>query len=121
MPHEAPGNPNNYEIIWDWHGGGGSAGGTQVVQTPAVIQNAILIVQQYLGTPNAVGGKGIVLAIPNYRLTSQGGIAGTNTYPAQWQDAKCAAWHVLANSATFPGNKTLMGSYGTSWGAVMVR
>ena len=124
MPHEAPGNPNNYEIIYCMHGGGGSANGVQAEgcwgdDTP--VQESILKVQQYLGTPNAVGGKGVVLALVNYRLAAANGIPGTNTLPAQWQDAKCSVWHVLANSSTFPGNKSLIGMYGASWGAVMVR
>jgi hypothetical protein len=124
MPHEAPGNPNNYEIIYCMHGGGGSANGVQAEgcwgdDTP--VQESILKVQQYLGTPNAVGGKGVVLALVNYRLAAANGVPGTNTLPAQWQDAKCSVWHVLANSSTFPGNKSLIGMYGASWGAVMVR
>jgi hypothetical protein len=124
MPHEAPGNPNNYEIIYCMHAGGGSAGGVQASgcwgdSTP--LQESILKVQQYLGTPNAVGGKGIVLALVNYRLTAENGIPGINSFPAQWQDAKCSVWHVLANSSTFPGNKSLIGMYGASWGAAMVR
>jgi len=124
MPHEAPGNPNNYEIIYCMHPGGGSAGGVQASGcwgdgTP--LQESILKVQQYLGTPNAVGGKGIVLALINYRLTALNGVPGTNTFPAQWQDAKCSVWHVLANPSTFPGNKSLIGVYGASWGATMAR
>lgn len=124
MPHEAPSNPNNYEIIYCMHAGGGSAGGVQAGGcwgdgTP--LQESILKVQQYLGTPNAVGGRGIVMALVNYRLTAEAGAPGTNTFPAQWQDAKCSVWHVLANSSTFPGNKSLIGMYGASWGAVMVR
>jgi hypothetical protein len=124
MPHEAPGNPNNYEIIYCMHQGGGSAGGVQAIGcwgdgTP--VQQSILKVQQYLGTPNAVGGKGIVLALVNYRLTAAEGVPGTNSFPAQWQDAKCSVWHVLANSSAFPGNKSLIGMYGASWGAAMVR
>jgi hypothetical protein len=124
MPHEAPSNPNNYEIIYCMHGGGGSLGGVQADGcwgdgTP--IQESILKVQRYLGTPNAVGGKGIVLALVNYRLTASNGVPGTNSFPAQWQDAKCAVWHVLANPSIFPGNKSLIGMYGASWGATMVR
>jgi hypothetical protein len=124
MPHEAPSNPNNYEIIYCMHGGGGSLGGVQADGcwgdgTP--IQESILKVQRYLGTPNAVGGKGIVLALVNYRLTATNGVPGTNSFPAQWQDAKCAVWHVLANPTIFPGNKSLIGMYGASWGATMVR
>jgi hypothetical protein len=124
MPHEAPANPNNYEIIYCMHQGGGSAGGVQAGGcwgdgTP--LQESILKVQQYLGTPNAVGGRGIVLALVNYRLTASEGVPGINTFPAQWQDAKCSVWHVLANSSTFPGNKSLIGMYGASWGAAMVR
>jgi hypothetical protein len=124
MPHEAPANPNNYEIIYCMHQGGGSVGGVQVDGcwgdgTP--LQESILKVQQYLGTPNAVGGRGVVLALVNYRLTAEGGAVGTNSFPAQWQDAKCSVWHVLANSSSFPGNKSLIGMYGASWGAVMVR
>lgn len=124
MPHEAPANPDNYEIIYCMHQGGGSSGGVQASGcfgdgTP--LKESILKVQQYLGTPNAVGGKGIVLALVDYRLTAVGGIPGINSFPAQWQDAKCSIWHVLENSSTFPGNKSLIGMYGASWGAAMVR
>jgi hypothetical protein len=124
MPHEAPANPNNYEIIYCMHGGGGSKWGVQANGcfgdgTP--LQENILKVQQYLGTPNAVGGRGIVLALVNYRLTAENGVPGTNSFPAQWQDAKCSVWHVLANSSTFPGNKSLIGMYGSSWGAALAR
>lgn len=124
MPHEAPGNPNNYEIVFCFHGGGSSSGGNEFsdcwAHGPGPVQQSIVYVQQYLGTPNAVGGKGIVLILVNYRLTLGGGAYGTNSFPAQWQDAKCAVWHVLANSSTFPGNKSLIGMYGPSWGGTLV-
>lgn len=124
MPHEAPSNPNNYEIVFCFHGGGGSSGGNELndcwASSAGPVQQSILYVQKYLGTPNAVGGQGIVVILVNYRLTAGGGLYGTNSFPAQWQDAKCAVWHVLANSSTFPGNKSLIGMYGPSWGGTMV-
>lgn len=123
MPHEAPSNPNNYEIVFCFHGGGGSNGGVELsdcwASDTGPVQQSVLYVQKYLGTANAVGGKGIVLILVNYRLTAGGGSYGTNSFPAQWQDAKCAVWHVLANSSTFPGNRSLIGMYGPSWGGTM--
>jgi hypothetical protein len=123
MPHEAPGNPNNYEIVLCYHEGGGSLGGVQAsgcLGDGTPIQEAILEVQRFLGTPNAVGGKGIVLGLINYRLTNFSAVpSAPNLFPTQWQDAKCPVWYILANPSSFPGNKSLIGIYGPSWGAIM--
>ena len=125
MPHACNGVAcADHEIIYVPHGGGGSAGNAASSDGFAVgggcCQQSILYVQQYLGRPNAVGGKGIIIVQLNYRLTDAGVGDGVNVFPAQWQDTKCGLWHILANSATFPGNKTLIGFYGPSWGAQLV-
>lgn len=127
FPHEAGptlGSTANYQIIWCFHEGGGSGGGTDVSSCFGVGNIAtepILEVQRFLGIPNRVGHTGIVLALVNYRLTNFSAIpSGPNLYATQWQDAKCSLWYTLANASTFPGNKNLISFYGPSWGAVMV-
>lgn len=119
MPHEAPSNPNNYELIICYHGGGFTVGNRQSCWGDGFNPNVnITKVQELLGTPNAVGGKGVVIVSVDYRLAVS---AGTNTFPAQWQDAKCAIWYLLANggNSTFPFNKSLIGMYGPSAGGTV--
>jgi hypothetical protein len=126
MPHACNGVAcADHEIIYVLHGGGGSQGNATNSDGFAnagtgCCQTSILKVQQLLGSPNAVGGRGSIVVQLNYRLTDAGVGDGVNVFPAQWQDAKCGLWHMLANSSTFPGNKTLIGLYGPSWGAILV-
>jgi hypothetical protein len=126
MPHECAGVAcADHEKVFCMHGGGGSAGSSYSGDCFANVgsgccQSSILYVQRLLGTPNAVGGKGIVLIVIDYRLTTPSGGLGVATFPAQWQDAKCSVWHVIAGGSTFPGSNSTIGFYGPSWGGTMV-
>ena len=121
MPHEAPLNPNNYEALICIHGGGGWAGGTAAndcfASSNGPLQRSILYVQTHLGEANALGKKGIVIILINYRETING-TGGQNNYYAQWQDVKCATWTVIGSS-TYPVNKSVIGVYGPSWGGTL--
>lgn len=124
FPHEAFANPTQYEIVFCAHQGGGSTGGTEVSGCwgdNTIVQENVFEVQRFLGTPNRVGGKGIIVAVYNYKLTNFGAIPnGPSLYPKQPGDAKCALWFTLAQSTSVvPGNRNLIGSYGPSWGGVM--
>ena len=125
MPHEAPSNSANYEKIYVYHGGGLSAGNAAssdgFANGTGCCQSSILWVQQKLGTPNAAGGKGIIIYQVNYREVPAGGGFNANIFPAQYQDAKCAWQYTNANSSTFPGNTSIMGMYGPSAGGLMVQ
>ena len=126
-PHQCVGNPSLcYGIIYD-HGGGGysgtngengdaSAGLCPTGGATGIVQ----CLQQLVGRPTPTGGNLTAFLLPNYRLTGNGGVPVNGvTFPANWQDAKCALWHALANPSTFPVSHTIMGSYGGSWGAFM--
>ena len=125
-PHEAfSANQSTYEIIFCQHQGGGSTGGVEqngCFGDGTVWQENIFEVQRFLGTPNRVGGKGIILVLCNYLLTNWSlSPSGPNPYPQQWKDAKCALWFALAQANTIvPGNRNLVGLYGPSWGGVMI-
>lgn len=122
-PHGA--DPTKIYVIVCYHGGGWNVGDRQscfgAPNGPFDITMAVNFVQKYADTPNPVGGKGIAIAMVDYRLTASGNGNPGSPFPAQWQDAKCAVMYLLANgfNSTFPGNSSIIGMYGPSAGGTV--
>jgi hypothetical protein len=102
-----------------YHGGGGFGGYREgcfgAGDTPLV---AVESVQKYARRRNRLGGVGVGIVMVDYRLATA---IGTNTFPAGAQDAKCAAWWVLANLPSLISGgpqvaPSILAAMGPSWG-----
>lgn len=79
------------------------------------LSDAILKVQAAAATPNRVGGKGIIIYLFAYRISTSA------AFPAQWQDGKCGGSWFQANggTSTFIGNTSLVSIWAWSAGGTV--
>lgn len=84
-----------------------------------IAQEAILIAEELNGKPTPVGNHTAVYMV-NYRKTAAPVGFGTSDFQAQWQDAKCPIWYVIANPTVFPSNVTYALFWSQSAGASLV-
>ncbi len=115
------GSPGSCYVVFCIHGGAFAVNGNDYEGCwgdSTIAQEDIFYVQKYLGVPNPVGNK-IAIVTVDYRLIAQSGGLGTNSYPIQWQDGKCALWYTIANSSIMPFSTSIMGIYGPSAGGTL--
>jgi uncharacterized protein (TIGR03437 family) len=114
MPHGFA--PSSLFWILCWHGGGGNAGYYNACFGPCsagCTKYPIQLIQQYLDTPNPVGGKGIGIVEFEYCWSQETGCR----FPFQAQSVSCGiSWVMAGNLGFIP---TMLGYYGPSWGGAL--